>query len=116
MSSSLLSALESAPSDHLITHLRKNAKNEIRKIVTVDPATTEPTRKSKILQSFANKKIAAIVRADLEKNYGEEIARSILDDEKYQEVVLHGLTVMQGRALYAQAALALLPTSRQPII
>lgn len=104
MSSSLLTALESAPAEHLITHLRKNAKNEIRKIVTLTPEKMEQTRKAKILQSFANKKIASIVRADLEKNYGEEIARSIFDDEKYQEVLLHGLTVMQGRALYAEAA------------
>ncbi len=102
MSSSLLTALESASPDHLITHLRQNAKNEIRKILTVDPAIMEQTRKAKILQSFANKKIAAIVRADLEKNYGEEKARSIFDDEKYQEVILNGLTVMQGRALYAE--------------
>ena len=67
----------------------------------MDPATIETTRKARVLQSFANKKIAAILRADLEKNYGAEAAHVVFNDEAYQRVVSDGLTVMKGREIYA---------------
>ena len=103
MTSSLLNHLKDAEEHHLITHLRQNAKNEIRKILTIDPEKMEGTRKARVLQSFANKKIAAILRADLEKNYSEEIARSAFNNDEYQAVASNGLTVIKGKAIYAAA-------------
>jgi len=100
-SSSLLSFLEQEESHHLVTHLRQNSKNHVRKILTIDPATMDSSRKARILQSFANKKIAAILRTDLERTYGEESALSVFNDTEYQYIVNHGLTVMKGRELYA---------------
>jgi prephenate dehydratase len=101
--SSLLSHLENAVATHLITHFRQNAKNQIRKMLTIDPQTMETTRKAKILQSFANKKIAAILRADLAKTYGMAIASSVLNDEQYQAILSDGLTVLHAREIYAAA-------------
>ena len=98
--SSLLKFLEEAESHHLVTHLRQNSKNHVRKILTIDPEKMESSRKARILQSFANKKVAAILRADLERTYGEEAARSVFNDTEYQRVVEHGLTVMKGREFY----------------
>lgn len=103
-SSSLQSHLEEAEAGHLVTHIRQNSKNQIRKILTIDPLLIKATRKEKILQSFANKKIAAILRADLEKNYGEEVAHALFSEAEYQHVLSHGLTVIKGREIYTAAS------------
>ncbi len=96
--------MERAEAAHLVIHVRQNSKNQIRKILTMDPSAIETTRKARILQSFANKKIAAILRADLEKNYGIEVASLIFKDEEYQCILSEGLTVLKGREIYEAAA------------
>ncbi|MFZ4116765.1 MAG: hypothetical protein ACOYK6_08630 [Chthoniobacterales bacterium] len=115
ISPSLQSHLEKAEAAHLVTHVRQNSKNQIRKIVTMDPVIMETTRKARILQSFANKKIAAILRADLEKNYGLDVASLIFNDEEYQRVMSEGLTVLKGREIYKATASFQLIT-RSPLL
>lgn len=103
MSSSLFEQLKDLEEGHLIIHLRQNAKNEIRKIKTIDPKNLGISRKDKILFSFANKKVAAILRTYLEKNYGIEVADSVFNNHDHEAVLHYGMTVKQAREIYEKA-------------